>query len=120
MCRSSTITMGSATAVSRLRSPEEEEADHHGGNGPPDGVVPEMAGVGVVVTVGAVVLEAGRGVHLMAKSVPGMAQRAAERLAARRTESLALQQRVADQGDVQRGRIDLEQDDSPAVSPDVQ
>src|SRR5262245_43238896 len=53
MCRSSTTTMGSATGVPRLRSPEEEEAHYHGEHCPAYGVVPVVRRVGDRVAVGA-------------------------------------------------------------------
>src|SRR3979411_2103680 len=40
-CRSSTITMGSATAVHRIRAPEVEEADDERQDRPADAVQPE-------------------------------------------------------------------------------
>src|SRR5215475_8809179 len=40
-CRSSTTTIGSATAVPRLRPPEEEEAADRRDHGPPDRISPQ-------------------------------------------------------------------------------
>src|SRR6516225_8672834 len=41
MCRSSTTTIGSATAIPRLGPPEEHEADHHRQHRPAHRVAPE-------------------------------------------------------------------------------
>src|SRR5215469_4903241 len=54
MWRSSTTTIGSASAIFRLRPPEEEEPECQREYRPAYGVVPEVMRVGVVVTVRAV------------------------------------------------------------------
>src|SRR6516165_2097756 len=54
-CRSSTTTIGSATAVPRLGPPEEHEPGHHGQQRPADRVTPEGGLADHRVAVGAVV-----------------------------------------------------------------
>src|SRR5215469_13617429 len=56
-CRSSTITVGSATAVPRFRLPEEQEPDHEGEHRPARTVQPELAAGDLGVAVSAVVQE---------------------------------------------------------------
>src|SRR6202020_2714604 len=100
MCRSSTTTIGSTTAVLRLRSPEEEEPDDQRDHGPAYGVVPEVIRVRVVVAVGAVhELRLGRR-RGMARVDPDPAQMLVVGLGAGRAVPLGGQQRVPDQRDV--------------------
>src|SRR5215469_1378759 len=54
-CRSSTTTIGSATAVPRLGPPEEEEPGHGRDHGPADRVAPQRGLADDRVAVGAVV-----------------------------------------------------------------
>src|SRR5215469_14742828 len=54
-CRPSTTTIGSATAVPRLRAPEEEEAGDRRDHGPPDRVPPESGLADDRMTVRAVI-----------------------------------------------------------------
>src|SRR5215472_8124537 len=54
-CRSSTTTIGSATAIPRLGPPEEEEAADHRRHGPAHRVHPQGRDADHRVTVGAVV-----------------------------------------------------------------
>src|ERR1700704_2138991 len=56
-CRSSTITMGSATAVPRLRAPEQEEADDQRGHRPARPVQPQRGLGHGGMAVGAVIHE---------------------------------------------------------------
>src|SRR6266700_3115253 len=54
-CRPSTTTIGSATAVPRLRPPEEEEPGHRGQHRPAGRVPPQRRSADDRVAVGAVV-----------------------------------------------------------------
>src|SRR5579859_7787065 len=58
-CRSSTITIGSATAVLHLRPPEEDEPDDQGDDGPARPGQPQVRLADDCVAVGAVVLAGG-------------------------------------------------------------
>src|SRR6266436_817874 len=102
MCRSSTITIGSAAAILRLRPPEVEEADHHGEHRPAYGVIPVVVRVGDRMAVRAV-----EQVRLREMN-PLRALRRVERLRAGLALALGFQQGVADQGDVERGRVELQ------------
>src|SRR5260370_3089880 len=104
--------MGSATAVPRLRSPEETEPYDDGDHRPADGVVPEVSRVGSdVVAVRAVELVLLRRALLVADRVPQSASGQVERLAPGRTLPLAGQHGVPDQRDVEGRRVELEQRD---------
>src|ERR1700722_14969428 len=104
-CRSSTTTMGrSATAVPRLRAPEEQEADHDRHDCPAHGVDPQG---GDARQVRVAVRAEGRNVS--GYEVVELALGAVVRLGAGHGVPVLPQQRVADQRDVDRGRIDLEQ-----------
>src|ERR1035441_9735799 len=101
MCRSSTITIGSATAVLRLRSPEVEEPDHQGKHGPAYAEEPEVIGIGVVVAVCAVIPVG------PVLGIPQVAQVRVVRLAARFAPALRQQQRIAHQRDVESRGVEL-------------
>src|SRR5260370_20941412 len=120
MCKSSTTTIGSATAVLRLRSPEEEESTRDRDRRPGYGVVPEVTRVGIVVTVCAVQLVLLRGARLMAQGGPHVAEPGVVRLRAGGALPLGLQQRVPDQRDVPGRRVELQRHDAPPVRLDAE
>src|ERR1700733_8453932 len=104
-CRSSTTTMGrSATAVPRLRAPEVQEADHDRHDRPAHAVDPEG---GDAREVRMAVRAEGRNVSRY--QVVELAVVRVVRLGPGHGVPVLLQQRVPDQGDVDRGRIDLQQ-----------
>src|SRR4051812_42100110 len=90
-----------ATAIPRFRFPEEKESRHQGYHGPGRGEHPQLGSRDRGVAVGAEV-------DLLAVIVE-IAEPRVERLAARSGHPLGLQDGVADQGDVDGGRVDLQQ-----------
>src|SRR5450631_3255887 len=101
-CRSSTITMGLATAVPRFRAPDVEEPDDERQDRPAHGIQPEVGMAHEGRAVRAVVEVPGRFV------VVEGAQAVVVRRGARDAQPLRLEQRGPDQRDVDGGRIDLE------------
>src|SRR6266581_9359335 len=102
MCRSSTITIGSAAAILRLRPPEVDEADQHSDHCPAYGVVPVVARVSHRMAVGAVIEDLGRVPRMVMG--PLQALRRVEGHRAWLAQPLRFQQGIAYQRDVQRGR----------------
>src|SRR5258708_3542258 len=104
-CRSSTTTMGrSATAVPRLRAPEEQEAYDDRHDCPAHAVEPEG---GDAREVRVAVRTEGRNVSRY--DVVELAVGGVVRLGAGHGVPVLPQQRVPDQRDVDRGRVDLQQ-----------
>src|ERR1035438_2539236 len=101
-CRSSTITMGLATAVPRFRAPEGEEPDDKRQDRPAHGIQPEIGMAHQGRAVRAVVEVLGR--FLVIEG----AQAVVVRCGARDAQPLRLQQGGPDQRDVDGGRVDLE------------
>src|SRR5215468_4358882 len=118
-CRSSTTTIGSATAVPRLGPPEEEEPGDDRHHGPGHRVPPEGRLADHRVAVGAVVddfvLEhARRDVELRRVAVH-RAPRRAVGVVAGHADALVLEQGVPDQRDVDGRGVDLQQVRQPRV-----
>src|SRR5215472_19169026 len=112
-CRSSTTTIGSATAIPRLGPPEEHEACHHRQQRPAHRVQPQGGLADYRVAVGAVVddlaLELRRGdMELRGAAVHRAPQRVVG-VIARHADALLRQQGVPDQRDVDGGGVDLQQ-----------
>src|SRR5712692_2775631 len=112
-CRSSTTTIGSATAVPRLGLPEEEEPGHGRHDGPPDGVPPESGHTDDRVAVGAVVDDLVREHVRLDVELRGVAvHRAPHRavgVVTGHADLLVLEQGVPDQRDVDGRGVDLQQ-----------
>src|SRR6202034_3352042 len=103
MCRSSAITIGcSAAAILRLRSPEEEEPDYQGKHRPGYPVDPVVGRVGDWVAVRAPV-------QRLLQVLPGVTLQLVGRHGARLALALRREHCLADQRDVDRGRVDLQQ-----------
>src|SRR5215470_6415378 len=120
MWRSSTTTIGSAAAIFHLRPPEEKEPEYQREYRPAYGVVPEVMRVGVVVTVRAVQQGLRRRLGTVAHGRPDVALLCVVGLRAGGALPLGLQQRVPDQRDVQRRRVELQHLDDPAVRLDAE
>src|SRR5579875_3396053 len=114
-CRSSTITVGwaSATAVEHLLAPEVPEAEHQHDDRPSGAEQPQVAGDQRGMAVGAVVRVPAR--EPAGVPGPGLAPGRVERPGPERAGPLRGEQRVTDQGEVDRGRVELEQRGRPGV-----
>src|SRR5215469_13995805 len=112
-CRSSTTTIGSATAVPRLRPPEEHEANHHRQQRPAHRVQPQGGLADYRVAVGAVVddlaLELRRRDMEFRRAAVHRAPQRVVGVVARHADALLRQQGVPDQRDVDGGGVDLQQ-----------
>src|SRR5215831_15323117 len=112
-CRSSTTTIGSATAVPRLGPPEEEEAGDDRHHGPGGRVPPQSRGADHWVAVRAVVDDLAREHVRGNMELRGVAVHRAPhrvvRVVAGHAGALVLEQGVPDQRDVDGRRVDLQQ-----------
>src|SRR5215469_4375236 len=101
-CRSSTTTIGSATAVPRFRLPEEDKADHQGDDGPAGADKPQVRLGDDGMTVSSVEQMLVREPHIQ-RALPGVV-----RLGPRLTDALGVQYGVPDQGYEYRRGVDLQ------------